>query len=76
MPTESGVSKGDLGSRVCLTGMLTDDLEHKRCQGRAAPAGLGLDNAGAEDRLCRASKVKGDSNNLPKSVHESVDRSP
>jgi len=44
--------------------MMTFDRQRQRDQGRAAPAGLGLDHAGAEDTLYRASKVKGASNNL------------
>ena len=56
MYIESGVRNRDLGSRVYLTGMMTFALQRKRCQGRVAPAGLGLDKACAEDKLYRASK--------------------
>ena len=61
MSTEVSSQKTDLGSRVSLTGMVTLYLEWKRCQGREAPAGLGLDKAGTEDSLCRAWKAKGGS---------------
>lgn len=56
MESERLVRLPTTGREFPLLGMVTGDLERKRCQGRAAPAGFILDGAGAEDRLCHAKK--------------------